>query len=183
MNDRRIASPVARLALVAVLTAVTALLTRVVQIYIPATKGYIHFGDVVIYFSAFTFGPFTACISGGVGTAIADLTSGGYAQWAPISLVVHGLQGLIVGLIATARVQEDDPSPGRVSLQWILAALAGTAILCGGYLLAQIFMVGFGRALVEVPMNVIQSLVGIIGGIPLTIAVRKAYPPVRNLHW
>jgi hypothetical protein len=44
-------------------------------------------------------------------------------------------------------------------------------------------MVGFGAALVELPGNLLQNLVGVAGAIPLTIAVRQAYPPVTELRW
>jgi uncharacterized membrane protein len=182
MKEQATPAPVVRLALVAVLAAVTALFTYAVRIPVAPTRGYINLGDVAIYFSAFTFGPITAFVAGGVGTAIADLFSG-YSQWAPISLVVHGLQGLVAGLIAVTWASGEKPNLGQISLRWILAALAGTIIMCGGYLSAQIFMVGIGAALVELPGNVVQSVVGALGGIPLTLAVRKAYPPVRNLRW
>ncbi len=184
-NEQSATSPVTKIALAAVLAAVTVLFTHFVKIPIPITRGYVHLGDVAIYFAAFTFGPITALVAGGVGTAIADLISGGYAHYAPISLVVHGLQGLAVGLIAVALVGGE--KQGETIPKWVLAIvlafLAGTVILCGGYLIAEIFMYGFGAAIVEVLPNVGQSLVGMIGAIPLTLAVRKAYPPVRNLRW
>ena len=185
-NEQAAPSPVTKIALAAVLAAVTVLFTHFVKVPIPITRGYVHLGDVAIYFAAFTFGPITALVAGGVGTAIADLISG-YSQYAPISLVVHGLQGLAVGLIAVALVGGEKQGTGQIFPQWVvaivLAFLAGTIILCGGYLIAEIFMYGFGAAIVEVLPNVAQSLAGIVGAIPLTLAVRKAYPPVRNLRW
>ena len=44
-------------------------------------------------------------------------------------------------------------------------------------------MVGFRAALVELPGNLLQNLAGVVGAVPLTIAVRKAYPPVTELRW
>ncbi len=185
-KDQTISSPVTRIALAAVLAAVTVLSTYFVKIPIPITRGYVHLGDVAIYFAAFTFGPITALVAGGVGTAIADLISG-YSQYAPISLVVHGLQGLAVGLIAVALVGGEMQGASQIIPRWILAIvlafLAGSVILCGGYLIAEIFMYGFGAAIVEVLPNVGQSIAGMVGAIPLTLAVRRAYPPVRNLRW
>ena len=72
-----------KVAVVAVLTAVVVVFTMIVRI--PTAKGYINLCDVAICFIAFTFGPWSAFIAAGLGTALADLFSG-YAQWAPISL-------------------------------------------------------------------------------------------------
>ncbi|MBN1834790.1 MAG: ECF transporter S component [Spirochaetales bacterium] len=172
-------SPAFRIASLAVLTAVTAVFTYMVRIPVAPTRGYLNLGDVAIYFTAFSFGPVTALISGGLGTALADMISG-YSQWAPISLVVHGLQGLVAGLIGGILGK----GPRRVfNPYWLVGAAAGTVLMCGGYLLSGTFMVGFGAALVELPGNLLQNLAGIAGGIPLAMAVRRAYPPIGEMRW
>jgi uncharacterized membrane protein len=182
-NSEPVLSPVSKIAIAAVLTAVTAVFTYVVRIPIPLTKGYFNLGDVAIYFAAFTFGPVTALIAGGLGTAIADLVSG-YAQWAPISLVAHGLQGLVIGLIAGTHLSREGLALGVVRVRWIIAVLGGTIVMCGGYFVAQVFMLGIGAALAELfPANISQNVAGVVAGIPLSLAVRKAYPPVRNFRW
>jgi len=176
----RIAGSLAfRIASLAILTAVTTVFTSVVRIPIAPTKGYLNLGDVAIYFTAFTFGPVSALITGGVGTALADIISP-YAQWAPISLLVHGVQGLVAGLIASiaSRAGQRTFNPF-----WLVAAVAGTVVMCAGYLAGGSLMVGFGAAIAELPGNLLQNLAGVIGAIPLTIAVRKAYPPVSALRW
>ena len=63
------------------------------------------------------------------------------------------------------------------------AGFAGTIIMVGLYLLGGAFMTSFGAAAVEVPMNILQSAVGVTGGFILSRAVRKAYPPVKRLVW
>jgi uncharacterized membrane protein len=168
-----------RVASLAVLTAVTAVFTYLIRIPIAPTRGYLNLGDVAIYFTAFTFGPVSALVAGGLGTALADMLSG-YAQWAPISLFVHGLQGLVAGLLAMVPVRR---RWGPFEPAWLAALAGGTAVMCAGYLAAGAVMVGFGAALTELPGNVLQNLAGALGGIPLTLAVRKAYPPVKELHW
>ena len=171
-----------RVSAIAVLTAITALFTYVVRIPIAPTRGYLNLGDVAIFFTALTFGPVSALIAGGVGTAIADIVAG-YSQWAPISLVVHGLQGLVIGLIAGTSLSAEGLSAGGRTLRWVLAGLGGAVVMCGGYLLSGTFMVGFAAAVVELPGNVLQNAAGAVGGVPLAIAIRKAYPPVRSFRW
>lgn len=178
-SSRIVESPAFRVALLAILTAVTTVFTSVVKIPIAPTKGYLNLGDVAIYFTAFTFGPVSALIAGGAGTALADILSP-YAQWAPVSLLVHGLQGLVAGLIASITWR----SKGKIfNVFWLVAAVAGTAVMCAGYLAGGTLMVGFGAAMVELPGNLLQNLAGVVGAIPLTIAVRQAYPPVAELRW
>lgn len=172
-DDRPVMSPAFRIASIAILAAVTTVLTRVVQIPTPA-RGYINLGDVVIVFTAITLGPFSAMFAGGIGTALADLLSP-FAVWAPISLVVHGLQGLLVGLIARAR-------PGHVGLN-ILAGVVGIAIMVAGYLAGGSLIAGFGASLADVPGNLLQGGVGVLLGILVAAAVSTAYPPVRQWRW
>ena len=174
-----LSSPAFRIASLAILTALTAVFTYIVRIPIARTGGYLNLGDVIIYFTAFTFGPVSALVAGGLGTAITDLISG-YSQWAPISLLAHGIQGLVAGMIASI------PWQGKSSTFnpfWVIAAVAGTVVMAGGYLIAQILMLGVGAALFELPWNLLQNLIGVVGAIPLTIAVRQAYPPVTKLRW
>jgi uncharacterized membrane protein len=178
-KSRIVASPAFRIASLAILTALTAVFTYMVRIPIARTGGYLNLGDVIIYFTAFTFGPVSALIAGGLGTAITDLISG-YSQWAPISLLAHGLQGLVAGLIASISRRG---KPSTFNPFWLIAAVAGTVVMAGGYLVAQILMLGPGAALFELPWNLLQNLIGVAGAIPLTIAVRQAYPPVTKLRW
>ncbi len=172
-------SPAFRIASLAILTAVTAVFTYIVRIPIAPTRGYLNLGDVAIYFTAFTFGPVSALIAGGLGTALADIVSG-YSQWAPISLLIHGIQGLVAGLIAGLARRGKEQT---FNMYWLIAAVAATVVMCAGYLAAGSLMVGFGAAVVELPGNLLQNLAGVVGGILLTIAVRKAYPPVTELRW
>jgi uncharacterized membrane protein len=175
MTDEKPAfSPAFRIASIAVLAALTTVLTKVVQVPLPA-RGYINLGDVAIVFTAIVLGPFSAALAGSLGTALADLLSGPYAFWAPISLVVHGLQGLMVGLIASAR-------PNNVVVQ-VLGGIVGMTIMAGGYLAAGVFIEGAGAAVTEVPGNLIQGGVGVVLGLLAAGAVSRAYPPVRQWKW
>ena len=189
-NESFMQLPAFRIATLAILIAVTALFTYVVRIPVAPTRGYINFGDVAIFFTAILFGPLTAFITGGVGTALADLLAG-YAQWAPFSFLAHGLQGLGIGLIikaarkmrrSSSQEQDELPQkPGFVSL--LIAFVVGTLIMGGIYFLTGGILVGFAAAAAEIPGNILQNLVGILIGTPLALAVWKAYPPIRHYIW
>lgn len=168
-----------RIASAAILTALVVIMTMVVRIPVGPTKGYLNLGDMAIFFSAITFGPVTAFIAGGLGTAMADIISG-YSQWAPFSFLIHGLQGLAVGFIV--RVFYKNSTISLFSSRF-LAFLAGTVIMAGGYFLAGSLMVGAASAAVEIPMNVLQNAAGAVGGMLLSSTVAHAYPPVLNYKW
>lgn len=160
----------AMIGLLAVLIALTAVFTLLIRIPTPA-RGYVNLSDVAITFAGLAFGPWVGAIAGGIGTALADLL-GGFAPYAPISFVAHGLQGLLVGLIG---YRQSRP------LRMILAWLAGAAAMLAGYLLGGALYVGLPAALLEVPLNAFQTLVGALVGIPLVFAVRRAYPAIDRL--
>lgn len=167
-----------RIALMAVLTAVVVVFTLVVRVPTPI-KGYISLCDVVIVFSAYLFGPWVAAIAGGLGTGIADVI-GGYAQWAPLSFVIHGLQGLLIALIARAGLPSGVPGDAKLG-RLLVAGVIGALVMTGGYYVAGGFLYGFEAALVEIPLNLMQSGVGVVLGIAVSRSVLKAYPPVRAL--
>ncbi len=159
------------IAIVAVMIAVTTVFTMLVRVPIPMTNGYFNFSDVAVYFGAFTFGPIVGLVSGGVGAAVADLLSG-YPQWAALTLLAHGSQGLVAGLLGWRR--------NLVGM--ILAWLAGTVAMAGVYFLGEgLVLTGWGPAVVEIPTNLLQNAVGGLVGIPLFLAVRRVYPAVTEL--
>lgn len=186
--------PAFRIATLAVLIALTALFTYIIRIPVAPTRGYINFGDVSIFFTAMIFGPLTAFITGGAGTALADLISG-YSQWAPFTFLAHGLQGLVIGLVIKAgrRISSSNNDatgleqrggirkPGILTL--LTAFLAGTVVMAGIYFLTGGLMVGFAAAAAEIPGNILQNVAGVLIGTPLALAVWKAYPPIRFYTW
>ena len=162
-----------KVAVVAVLTAVVVVFTLVIRI--PTTKGYLNLCDVAICFIAFTFGPVSAFLAAGLGTAIADLISG-YAQWAPISFFVHGIEGLLIALI----VRKQPLSKMRTFLAAIVCVLT---VSLGYFVLSALFISTVAVAAAEIPPNMIQAGVGVVFGLALSKAIKRAYPPVSALSW
>ncbi|MBN1310820.1 MAG: ECF transporter S component [Anaerolineae bacterium] len=155
------------LATTGVMTALVLGMTMV-RIAVTPVNGYVHLGDIGIYFTAFAFGPWAGLVAGGVGTALADVISG-YAVFAPLSLAVHGLQGLVAGWIV-----HDRPAPARLAL----AVLAGGLVVVVGYFAGESLIPvfgGLGAATGEVPFNVMQEVFGALGAV-VYMAVARAYP-------
>ena len=160
------------IALITVMVAVTATLTLVVKVPIPATGGYIHLGDVAANFAALAFGPWAGFLIAGGGMAIADLI--GYPIFAPGTLVVHGLQAVVVAYVAQS---------GKNRRQWLMfvAAIAGGVIVVVGYFMYEwlFLQMGAATAAKEIPFNIIQALSG-LAGVPVYMLVARAYPPIAR---
>lgn len=158
-----------RITLSALMAALIFVLTAVPRIPIPATGGYVHLGDAGVTFAAAAFGPWVAMAAGGLGTGLADLL--GFPQWAPFSLIVHGLQGLLMGTIFRRRLN---------AVTVVLASVVSILIVVGGYFAAGLILESPAVAALEVIPNTLQALSGSVVGLPLYWAVRRAYPPVAR---
>jgi uncharacterized membrane protein len=163
-TDKRTAALI--VAQAGVMAALVAVATFLIQIPIPATKGYLNFGDIVIFVSALTFGPIVGGFAGGVGSAISDILSG-YAYFSPFTLVIKGVEGLVAGLIANRISGRRD----------IIAVVFGGAEMISGYFLAEFFGLSEGwAALGEMPFNILQVVVGGIVGVGIAILLRRRFP-------
>lgn len=157
----------------ALLIAVTAVATLVIRLPNPATQGYINLGDAVVLSTALAFGRTAGGLSGGLGSALADLL-GGYAIWAPWTLAIKAIEGSVAGLIGTW---------GQTRLSgWsrtgalIVALLIGSIAMVGGYYLAGRLLFGPVAALTEIPGNLAQVCVGSAVAIPLSTLLKKLFP-------
>ncbi len=157
------------LAVTAIMAAIV-FATTMIQLTITPDGGYIHLGEAAILFSAFAFGPGVGAVVGGLGTALADLTLG-FPMWAPASLLIHGVQGLVAGWIA----RRISGSPGLV-----LASVAGGVVVVLGYLPVGIYLEGQAVAFASVPFNILQVFIGGVIAVPLFTFVRRAYPPIAR---
>lgn len=155
-------------ALSGIMAALVAIATFIVQIPNPATRGYINFGDIMIFVSALSFGPIVGGFAGSVGSAIADVASG-YGYFAPFTFVIKGIEGALAGFISNRTSVSRD----------VLAVVIAGAEMITGYFLVEFFPLQFEwAALTEVPGNISQILVGGFIGVPLAIIIRKRLPEI-----
>jgi uncharacterized membrane protein len=161
-----------QIALVALLIALVAAATLAVRIPVPATQGYINLGDSMVYVAALLFGPLTGMLAGGVGSALADLI-GGYAQFAPYTLLIKGLEGLVVGWLA--RRLAGHLASAVDLLGAVVAVVVGGSLMVAGYFAAEAFVMGLGPAAAagEVPGNIFQVVGGLVAALPVSVALRR----------
>ncbi len=139
--DKNIAK---RVALGAILAA-TVTLATMLHVPLPGLRIYFNLGEGVIYIIALLLGARFGGLCGGVGAALADMLLG-YPLWAPLTLVIKGLEGYIVGRLAPR---------GR-----IMAIAAGAAVMIAGYTTSAGILYGWKVAPVELMTDIAQTGIG-----------------------
>ena len=141
----------------ALFVALVAVVTMLVRVPISYTNGYKNLGDAVIMISGVFFGPLIGFLVGGVGSMIADFVLG-YAHYAWATLIIKGIEGLIVALIYQRQLKKK----GDTYLPFLIASIIGGLWMCGGYFLVNwLYFADFYVALSGVIGNLIQAGIGV----------------------
>lgn len=134
--------------------AIVAAATLVIRIPIPVTQGYINLGDAALFVCAILWGPRSGALAGGLGSAMADIL-GGYAFWAPFTMVIKGTEGFLVGALSGR------PAGGN-GLRSLAAVTAGGVAMVAGYFFAEWWLYGWPAALVSWGANALQAGGGVV---------------------
>lgn len=155
-----------KLCYVALFTALNIILS---SFGVSVPGGHLYLNDIVICFAALIFDPISAFIVGGVGAFFGDLIF--YPMPMFVSLVTHGLQAVVISLIAGKK--ENLPKLWRA----ILAVFVGAIIMVTGYSLGRAFIYSTPEyAIMKLPYQILQAAVGAIVGVILLYAT-----PIRRL--
>lgn len=161
----------------------TAMMTAMVMIAttffkIPNAMGYIHLGDGFVLLAAIILPKKYACFAGGVGAGLADIY-GGYAVWAPWTLVIKIVMVLIVQLFfdfLTKRASNGKHIAKIAGIPFaeLFAYVLAVLWTVSGYYVAQGFISGNWVApIADVPGNVLQASVGAVITILVSVALGK----------
>ncbi len=157
------------LTLYGILMAMTTIATMVIQIPTIATKGYVNVGDAVVLLAGLILGRRGGFIVGGFGSALADILLG-YTWYAPITLIVKGLEGYLAGVLFE-KLEHRRP---------FLATLPAGVWMAAGYFAAEIFMYSFPAAVASFPGNLVQGGVGAFLAVILYVAVKRWIPQTTH---
>ncbi len=155
--------------------ALVFLTTYFTRIPTPLPGGYFNLGDAMIMLAAVFLGPLGGLAAGAIGSGLADLAAGAFL-FAPITLVVKGIEGLIVGILAAKYLRSGKKRHGNL----LIAVIAGAIIMVAGYFFAEAFLLGlfdeaFGitAAVAELLPNSIQGGLSAVLGYILTLLLVK----------
>lgn len=153
-----------KLVVAALLAALVCVVTFAVAIPTPG-GGYVNPGDAIVLLSAWILGPLWGAAACGIGSGLADLLAG-YAVYAPGTLVIKCIMGLVAGLLMRRH-------RSNVKLLFPISIFT-ELIMIGGYFLYEslVLRVGSG-ALAAIPGNCIQGLFCGIAGPVLIFALSK----------
>jgi uncharacterized membrane protein len=136
-----------KLAFMGLFSALLVVSTVVLRFPVPTFNLYFNLGEAIIYLTALLYGGTTGALIGGVGSALADII-GGYPVWAPITFVIKGLEGYIVGSVARKNRY--------------LAVILGGITMMIGYALAAGILYGIGAVPVELAGDFVQVSAGAV---------------------
>jgi uncharacterized membrane protein len=156
------------ISITSIFAALICVLTIIIAIPIPATHGFINIGDAGVMIAGLLFGPIIGGLAGGIGSALADLLLG-YTIYAPATLIIKGLEGFIVGVIANPKKHYS-----KLNYRDVIAVVIGGMIMVTGYLIYETIIFGFPAALYEFFLNaIIQYGVSILLALTFARTVRR----------
>ena len=125
---------------------------------IPVPGGHLYLNDIIICAAALILGPFPAFMVGGVGAFIGDMLF--YPAPMFVSLATHGLQAVVISLISHKLFQK------KQLVSDITAVSVGAVIMVVGYTLGRAYVYSTPEyAMVKLPYQIIQAVVGAIFGV------------------
>ncbi len=164
------------LTMTGLLIALVTVATMMITIPVPATEGFIHAGDGVIFFVAVFFGRKKGALAAGLGSALADLLLG-YSMWILPTLIVKSIMGYLVGYIAGKGKRP------HIGVFDIIAVSTGAVWMASGYLLfGSVIKGSLSVALAGLPWDLVQGFGGIVLFIPVALAVGKTQLFKQQTH-
>lgn len=171
-NTMKVENKTTMLVVTAMMMCIIMLLTLLIRIPSPTTKGYINIGDAAIFMSVLMLGWKYGAVAAGVGAAMADAI-GGYMYFAPWTLGIKALMAIAMGLIVS-KAFSSDRSPAAQRRFEVLGMAVGGIVMVTGYYFAEVIMYGsWAVPLIEIPLNCTQFVVSMIIAVLLSNALYR----------
>lgn len=160
-----------KIALAGVFMALIFLFTYTLKVPVPATQGYVHLGDGFILLAPILLGPGLGVLVSAFGSALADYI-GGYLVYLPATLVIKGLEALVLYLLYRLLVKNSQPL--KQLLAYGLSSVVASLCMVLGYYLYEFVLYGSTAALAAVPSNLGQALASVVIALILFLPLQKA---------
>lgn len=139
----------------AMFAALVCVATMVIRIPTPL-KGYINIGDGIVLLAGWIIPPPYGAFAAGIGSMLSDLFAG-YVIYVPVTFLIKGIMALAAwygfGLIS----KRINKTAAR-----ILSGVAAQLVMVLGYFVFESVMYGIDASALNMPMNLLQSLFGIV---------------------
>ena len=127
---------------------------------VPVPGGHLYLNDVVICTASMLLDPVGAFIVGGIGAFLGDFLF--YPLPMFVSLAAHGLQAAAISILFR------NIFPRHRTLAGTISVLVGAVIMVTLYTLGKIYVYStFEYAMIKLPYEIAQALLGIIGSLVL----------------
>ena len=127
---------------------------------LPVPGGHLYLNDVIICTAAILLDPVAAFAVGGIGAFLGDFFF--YPTPMFVSLVVHGLQAVVISL-CTRKLFKGKDKPVLAST---IGVTLGAIIMVVGYSLGRAFIYSTPEyAIAKLPFQILQAAVGAIAGV------------------
>ncbi len=167
MRDEKIK----KLVLAALFTALTTVMTMVVQVPSPM-QGYVNLGDCAVLLAAWVLGPLYGGAAAGIGSMLADILLS-YAHYAPGTLVIKLAMGVAAGLIF--RALRGEQTAKLVTAQ-VVSGVVAELIMVLGYFGYAGLLLGKGlAAAASIPGNVVQGLFGLVAATAVYLVLDRSH--------
>ena len=150
-----------KIIMAALFASLTCVLTMLFKIPLPF-KGYINLGDCAVLLSGFLLSPFYGFLAAALGSCIADVFAG-YTIYAPVTFIIKGIMAIVAYYGFSLMSKKIKPLNAR-----ILSGLVAEIIMVLGYFVFEGFLYGFAASSVNIFLNSVQGIAGLVLGVSLT---------------
>lgn len=152
------------LVLTALMAAIVFVATYLIRIPNPATGGYSHMGDCMIFLAVVLLGRKNGSIAAAIGGALSDFLAGA-PLWILPTLIIKYIMAFIMGTIIMINRESK-------KLQ-LVGTIIGGVFQIIAYTLVKIVLIGKEPAILSIPNVTLQTTFGIVVFMLLSVAVSK----------
>jgi uncharacterized membrane protein len=162
--EKRAKTTIKAMSVTAIAGALVFVASRFLMIPYPSGAGYFNFGDAIIIFTSLFFGPIEGVISGAIGAALSDLSSG-YAFFIPFTIVAKSLEALLA-YFANKLLNKSKFSA-------VFAGLLAPIPMILTYLVSYLILGEWGYVAISTPLDILQGALSSAVAIPLYYLIKK----------
>lgn len=153
----------------ALMAALVFVATYAIRIPNPATGGYSHLGDCMVFLAAYLLGKKRGALAGAIGGALSDFFAGA-AIWILPTFFIKFVMGYLCGLVLEKKPDSTVAELSGSSLGGLFQVIA--------YTLVKIPLVGIQPAVLSIPREIAQTVTGIV----LFFVIAKALENAKVFH-